>query len=239
MLLWGCTELNWTWMEEGVFSGPGDDVFLYLSCFQQSSDICWVWALAPEEMTEKTKLWRRYGQNVKSSQAVLLLHCQNSAAGRTYRGAEVPLPLLLAHILNPLLLVLSFALFWRCHHLFGGKLGLCVSAPQDFTALQVLRTSRVQVMTVSSREENWRGKREQKSLSFGFCIVSFGWIYNYLLVALLPVLPLGICVSYSQPQCETLKPCNAFKLMRVQWISSGYITQFPEDFCVSFMAYAS
>lgn len=78
------------------------------------------------------------------------------------------------------------------------------------------------------KTEEGRGNRDP--CLFGLCIVALGWIDGYVLVALLPILPLDSCVSYSQPWCKTLKPCNAFKLMRVQWISSGYITQFPKGF---------
>lgn len=46
MLFGSWAELDWTWMEQGVVSDLGDDVFLYLRCFQQSSDICRVGALA-------------------------------------------------------------------------------------------------------------------------------------------------------------------------------------------------
>jgi len=52
----------------------------------------------------------------------------------------------------------------------------------------------------------------------------------FLVVALLPILPLDSCASHPQPNCKTLEPYNAFKLMRVQGISSGDITQWPKGF---------
>lgn len=87
-LFWVWGNLDCTWMEEGIVSSLGRD-FLYFSCFQRSSGICWVGALAPQGMTEKKKPWRKYGQYFKKSWVVLLSHCMNSAGGRNYRAAEV------------------------------------------------------------------------------------------------------------------------------------------------------
>lgn len=85
-LFWG--KLDWTWIKGGIVSSLGHD-FHYFSCFQWSSSICWVGALAPHGMTEKKEPWRKYGQNFKRSWMVLLSHCMNSARGRNYRAAEV------------------------------------------------------------------------------------------------------------------------------------------------------
>lgn len=85
------------------------EMMVFLSCFWWSSGIYEVGALALVEMTEKTKLWGRYGQNFKSSWVVLLSRCQNSAAGRNH-SIEVALPLLLAHVCRPSPVGLFFCL---------------------------------------------------------------------------------------------------------------------------------
>lgn len=59
-------------MEEGIVSSLGDDDFLHFNCFHWSSGICWVGALAPDEMTEK----KSHKENmVKISSAVGWLCC--------------------------------------------------------------------------------------------------------------------------------------------------------------------
>lgn len=62
-------------MEEEIVSSLGDGDFLHFNCFQQSSGICWVAALAPDEMTEEKKPQRKCGQNFKRGWVVLLSHC--------------------------------------------------------------------------------------------------------------------------------------------------------------------
>lgn len=230
MLFWNLGKLDWTWMEEGIVSSLGHD-FLYFCCFQWSSGICWVGVLVPHGMTEKKKPRRRYGQSFKSSWVVLLPHCMNSAGGRNYRAAEVSLPILLSHVRNPLLLVLPFALFWYHHHLFVGKLGLCVRSSQDFTTAWVLQTSRVQIIIMISRKWTEEGteipivwmlhSHSCLETSFSCCFIAS---------------PALSCGSSSQTHCKALKLCSAFKLMRVQWNSSGFITK---GFSQTFMACAS
>lgn len=143
------------------------EMMVFLSCFQWSSGIYWAGALALMEMTEKTKLWGRYGQNFKSSWVVLLSRCRNSAAGRNHR-AEVPLPLLLAHVCRPSPVGLFFCLVLIVLSLIWGFV----------SALKALQTSREQI---TSEQQERKLKREGGTEAPAFWTLgSRSWLDRWL-----------------------------------------------------------
>lgn len=123
-----------------------------LSCFQQSSGVFLVGVLAPEEMTEDKamkKIWSKFQKqlgvfSVTLSESSSCKKLQNSRSSSPPSAGSCVQPSPAGPFFCLVLVVPS--LIWRKN--------VSVSAPQDFTALKVLQTSRVQIMTVSSREEN-------------------------------------------------------------------------------------
>lgn len=135
-------------------------------------------AVIPEEMTEKNICWKH-----KKQLGVFAVTPSGSRIWETLQHNQSSS----AHPLSPFLHLFQVVLpiMWRKT---GGNHSCFLRFYSPPNPAEVLKVNDVW-------EENCRGKGEQKSLSFSLCIVTLGWIDTFLLLALLPVVPLDGCVA--------------------------------------------